>query len=233
MAHFINERKDIPAYVNQTLDHIRNRMHHPLTEFLTDNAKEYTSSTIQAVYRHHQVQHHLRAPHQPQENSIAERFNRTILNAVRSLPDTAGLHDTYWEDPGRHAIFKYNLMHHTAIDTFPYAKWYGRILAIQKFLIFGQLGSIPKYAPKKKLEERGDPARYMYAKPLTHVVVLNLRNQQYQTIRVCDFHPYSNETDPTYRSNMAYKTRSLQRKRIPEIIRIDTPHPANLRQARD
>lgn len=132
MAHFIKEQKDIPAYVSQTLDYIRNRMHHPVTDFQTDNAKEYTSSIIQAIYRDDQVQHHLRTPHQSQQNCIAERFNGTIMNAVRSLLDTAGLADTYWEDAARDAIFKYNLIDHTAIDISQYAKWYGRIPAIQK-----------------------------------------------------------------------------------------------------
>lgn len=44
---------------------------------------------------------------------------------------------------------------------------------------FEQLGTIPLYAPKKKLKPRVDPVRYMFPTSLHHIVVLNLSTNHF------------------------------------------------------
>eukprot|EP00737_Agarophyton_chilense_P004491 gb/GEZJ01005685.1/.p1 GENE.gb/GEZJ01005685.1/~~gb/GEZJ01005685.1/.p1 ORF type:complete len:172 (-),score=9.74 gb/GEZJ01005685.1/:89-604(-) len=159
VAHFVRDRKDIPAYIDTTLQHIKNTMGPPLRNFCSDNANEYLSQQIQDIYHKHSVHHHLRTPHQPQENGIAERLNRTIMDSVRAILTTAGLDDTQWEDAARDTIFKYNLIHHTTPDTSPYQLWHNTKPQLTRLSTFGQLGTVPVFAPKKKLEPRADPTR--------------------------------------------------------------------------
>lgn len=177
LAYFIKDRKDIPTHVHAAITHILHRMRHPLSDLRSDNAKEYTSHTMQDIYRQYGITHHLRTPHQPQESGIAERLNRTIMEAVRALLHTAKLDDTHWEDAARDTIFKYNLMHHATTKTSPYQLWYKAQPAIKRLFTFGQLGTIPVYAPKKKLDSRAEPARYMYATSLTHVMILTFEQR--------------------------------------------------------
>eukprot|EP00178_Gracilaria_changii_P023027 TRINITY_DN68_c0_g1_i13.p1 TRINITY_DN68_c0_g1~~TRINITY_DN68_c0_g1_i13.p1 ORF type:complete len:1094 (-),score=78.92 TRINITY_DN68_c0_g1_i13:769-4050(-) len=232
IAHFVKHRKDIPTNIDRSLHHIQHRMRHPLHHFRTDNAKEYLSAHMQTIYDKYKVQHHTTTPHQPQENSIAERFNRTIMNSVRALLTTAQLGAEYWEDAAKDTIFKYNIMHHSAIDTSPYHMWHGSLPNLQRIFTFGQLGTVPVFSPKKKLEPRADPARYMYPTTLHHVVIINLRTNQYQQIRALDFHPYHKTKDPTQTSTNAYKARANTRAQTPTNITVHTPPPATLQQAR-
>ena len=231
-AHFLKDRKDMPEHINRTLHHIRQKKGHVLQHFRNDNAKEYLSSTMKSIYSRHHVTHHLRTPHQPQENSIAERINRTIMESARALLRTARLDERYWEDAARDTLFKYNLLHHDSINTSPYNKWHGTQPRMTRIYTFGQLGSIPIYAPKKKLESRADPARYMYPTSLHTIVVVNLRTQQYQQIRAVDFHPYQKEQDPTTTTTIAFKTKTQYTPPIPKHIDTNTPPPTTLRQAR-
>lgn len=113
------------------------KIKHPLTDFRSDNAKEYLLGRMKQIYQDHHLTHHLHTPHQPQENCIAERFNRTVVGSVHTLLDTTGLDNRHWEDAARDPIFKYNLLHHSAINTSPYHMWQNAIPTLQRPFTFG------------------------------------------------------------------------------------------------
>ena len=50
----------------------------------TDNGKEYTSNAFEAYLRQHGIAHQTTVPYNPQQNGVAERMNRTIMNMVRN-----------------------------------------------------------------------------------------------------------------------------------------------------
>ena len=52
---------------------------------LTDNGKEYTSNAFEAYVRQHGIAHQTNVPYNPQQNGVADRMNRTIMNMVRSM----------------------------------------------------------------------------------------------------------------------------------------------------
>lgn len=52
----------------------------------TDNGTEYTSHKFENYLRNHGIQHELTVPYTPQQNGIAERMNRTIIEAARCMP---------------------------------------------------------------------------------------------------------------------------------------------------
>ena len=79
---------------------------------------------------------------------------------------------------------------------------------MKRIFTFGQLGTMPVYAPKRKLEARADPARDMYPTSCDHVVVISLRTQQHQQIRAIDFQPYHNEQDPATTSTVKFKAKA-------------------------
>eukprot|EP00737_Agarophyton_chilense_P000081 gb/GEZJ01000098.1/.p1 GENE.gb/GEZJ01000098.1/~~gb/GEZJ01000098.1/.p1 ORF type:complete len:345 (-),score=17.43 gb/GEZJ01000098.1/:7035-8069(-) len=143
IAHFVKDRKDISTHISATLHHLKHKMQHPLTDIRSDNAKEYTIAAMQDIYTEHSLQHHLSTPHQPQENSIAERLNITIMKSARALLSTAQLHHTYWEDAARDTVFKYNLLHHATTETSSYQLWYGQTPQLKYIYTFGELGTIP------------------------------------------------------------------------------------------
>ena len=123
LAHFIKNRRDIPNYVHAAITHMKHRMKQPLCELRIYNANEYTSHIMKQIYDKYGIIHHLRNPHQPQKNGIAERLNCTIIESVRALLYTSKLDDMYWVDAARDTIFKYNLMHHARINISPYRLW--------------------------------------------------------------------------------------------------------------
>ena len=57
----------------------------------TDNGGEYTSAEFTMYLKKEGVHHEFTVPKTPQQNGVAERMNRTLVEAVRSMLSDAQL----------------------------------------------------------------------------------------------------------------------------------------------
>ena len=62
-----------------------------LKVFRTDNGGEFTSGEFEEYLQHEGVKHELTVPKCPQQNGVAERLNRTLVEMVRSMLSGASL----------------------------------------------------------------------------------------------------------------------------------------------
>jgi len=62
----------------------------------SDNGGEYLSKRFAEFRELHGVQHQTTTPHTPQQNGVAERYNRTLMDMVRSMLSGAGLKKQFW-----------------------------------------------------------------------------------------------------------------------------------------
>ncbi|XP_072076528.1 uncharacterized protein [Arachis hypogaea] len=62
----------------------------------TDRGGEFTSNEFKAFYENHGIQRPLTVPRSPQQNRVAERKNRTILNMVRMMLKSKSLPKELW-----------------------------------------------------------------------------------------------------------------------------------------
>ena len=53
--------------------------------FRTDNGREYTSTEFETYLKKEGVRHELTVAKTPQQNGVAERMNRTLVEIVRSM----------------------------------------------------------------------------------------------------------------------------------------------------
>ena len=78
-------------------------------------------------------------PHTPEQNGVAERMNRTLMESARSMLAHAGLPHCYWAEAVSTAAY---LKNHTATTAFekvatPCERWYGRKPNISNLRVFG------------------------------------------------------------------------------------------------
>ena len=64
----------------------------------TDNGGEFTSTQFQDYLRSKGVRHELTVPKTPQQNGVAERMNRTLVEMVRSMIADAKLPKKFWAE---------------------------------------------------------------------------------------------------------------------------------------
>ncbi|CAI7886877.1 unnamed protein product [Closterium sp. NIES-54] len=69
---------------------------HKVKVIRTDNGGEFIGADFEAVLKKKGIQHQLTVPYNPQQNGVAERFNRTLQEGARTLLGRAGLPDPFW-----------------------------------------------------------------------------------------------------------------------------------------
>lgn len=64
---------------------VKNEIQQNIGTLRIDNEGEYTSKSFEQYLRDNGIKHQTIIPYNPQQNGVAERMNRTLLNMVRSM----------------------------------------------------------------------------------------------------------------------------------------------------
>ena len=126
----------------------------------TDNGGEYINNKFKEYLINHGITQQTSAAYTPEQNGLAERINRTILNKVRALIYHANLPKYLWGEAVLAATYLYNRTPHSSLNyKTPYEVKYNRKPDISNIRTFG---SICYYKNKqtglKKLDAKANKA---------------------------------------------------------------------------
>ncbi|KAG8480835.1 hypothetical protein CXB51_025306 [Gossypium anomalum] len=119
----------------------------------TDNGLEFCSDEFNRLCKSEGIVRHLTVRHTPQQNGVAERMNRTIMEKVRCMLSNANLPKSFWAEAASTACFLINRSPSVAIEKkTPQEVWSGNPAIYSDLKIFG----CPAYAHVNngKLEPR-------------------------------------------------------------------------------
>ncbi|KAL2243544.1 UNVERIFIED_CONTAM: Retrovirus-related Pol polyprotein from transposon TNT 1-94 [Sesamum indicum] len=75
---------------------VENQTGYKLKALRTDNGLEFCNKQFTELCEKFGIKRHKTTPYTPQQNGVAERMNRTLLNKVRCLLISSGLPKTFW-----------------------------------------------------------------------------------------------------------------------------------------
>ena len=82
----------------------------------TDNGGEYTSTEFITYLKNEGIRHELTVPKTPEQNGVAERMNRTVVETVRSMLSEAKLPHKFWAEAVSTAVYLRNRSPTNAVD---------------------------------------------------------------------------------------------------------------------
>lgn len=144
-------------------------------------------------------------PYSPQENGIAERLNRTLLNGARCIIATAQIQEAYWPFAVTDIVFKQGLLPHSPTRKCPFSEWTRTNVQLPRMFTLGQMGHMPKLPLGTKLKTRAVPVRYMGMADLRRATV-QLSDGTLKQCRRRDFHRIRTASDTTANKNIAFRT---------------------------
>ncbi|CAI7765388.1 unnamed protein product [Closterium sp. NIES-53] len=123
---------------------------HKVKVIRTNNGGEFIGADFEAALKKKGIQHQLTVPYNPQQNGVAERFNRTLQEGARTLLGCVGLPDPFWVTALRQVALVKNRVLATVGDKHwvPYTKWYGSAPAVIKLRAYGCM--VVFHVPKEK-----------------------------------------------------------------------------------
>ena len=117
----------------------------------TDNGGEFTSKSFTAHLKACGIRHELTVPKTPEQNGVAERLNRTLVETTRAMLLDAKLPHKFWAEAISTAAYFRNRSPTSAVEgTTPRQAWYGQKPRVEHLRIFGCAAYV--HVPK---DERG------------------------------------------------------------------------------
>ena len=117
---------------------IKNHIEKKIKTFRSDNNGEFTSNESKELCKYLGIKRELNTPYNPQQNGVAERKNRMIMEATREM-----FHDHYlpmnlWEKASRTVVDVQNRTLHRVIENkTPKEAFSGKKPEVSHPIIFG------------------------------------------------------------------------------------------------
>ena len=108
----------------------------------TNRGREYLSDMFKGFCEEKGIVRHLTIPYTPQQNGVAERRNRTLLDMVRSMMAQANLPISFWGDALLSATYILNRVPSKSVSTTPYELWNSRKPLLDHLRPWGSAGYV-------------------------------------------------------------------------------------------
>lgn len=128
-----------------------------LTALGTDNCGEYLSHAFKEYLENHGIHHQLTIAYTPQQNGVAERMNRTLMDLIRSMLQTASLEKSFWAEALSTAVYIRNRVLSRSLPEHitPHHRWFHKPPNISHVRVFGcQCWYVVPKKDVKKLDPR-------------------------------------------------------------------------------
>lgn len=104
----------------------------------SDNGKEYCNKEFDQFLEQNGIARRLTAPHTPQQNGLAERKNRTLVEMARCMMRQANVPSTFWAEAVNTACYVRNRCVTKSLNgEIPYKFWKGKTPTVIYFRVFG------------------------------------------------------------------------------------------------
>jgi hypothetical protein len=133
---------------------IENLTNKKIKTLRTDNGGEYTSKEFVSFYKSTGIRRELTVPHNPQQNGVSERKNRSIEEIVKALLNDQGLSMFLWGEATMTTIYVKNISPHRILkDMTPEEAFSGKKPNVENLRIFGchVYSHIPKMTKRNNL----------------------------------------------------------------------------------
>lgn len=126
----------------------------------TDNGLEFLNENFNKMCQQARIQRHLTVPYTSQQNGLAERFNRTILERVRCMLANSELPKFFWGEAVNTTAYLINWSPSLAVNLkTPQEIWTGKPPSLKHLRVF----RCAAYAPIKqdKLDARSQKCIFL------------------------------------------------------------------------
>ncbi|UYV60193.1 hypothetical protein LAZ67_1000357 [Cordylochernes scorpioides] len=156
-VYFLKRKGDTLEKFKEWMKEAENQTGFSLKRIRTDNGLEFCSSPWDIFTKAHGIVHERTMVYTPEQNGVAERMNRTLLNLVRSTVNSCNLPTASWAELTNTAAYLRNRVtnRHNEEKT-PFELWFGKRPALQHLRAIGceTFVHVPKQRRNSKLQPR-------------------------------------------------------------------------------
>ncbi|KAK8921663.1 hypothetical protein KSP39_PZI019972 [Platanthera zijinensis] len=154
-AYSVKQKSDVLAKFEEFRAKVEKMTGKEIKRVRSDNGGEYIGA-FDAYCRRHGIVHERTIPRTPQQNGLAERMNRTIIEKIKCMISQAGIGKQFWAEAVQTAVHLINLSPSAPLNgDIPERVWSGKEVSYGHVRVFGC--KVHVHVPKEersKLDEK-------------------------------------------------------------------------------
>lgn len=152
---FLKKRSEMFERFHEFKTMVENRTGKRIKAIRSDNGTEYRSKRMEDFLKTEGIQHQLTIEYTPEQNGIAERFNRTLVEMARCMIIQSGLSHSFWAEAINTASYIRNRCPSQSLNgRTPHEVWTEKIPSLRYFQIFGSTAYMLNKAQKRKFDSK-------------------------------------------------------------------------------
>jgi transposase InsO family protein len=154
---FLHDKSKVQGIVKKFIRRAQNEFELKIKNVRSDNGSEFRNTNVEEFLDEEGIKHEFSAPYTPQQNSIVERKNRTLIEAARTMLDEYKTPDIFWAEAINTACHAINRLYiHKYLGKTPYEIITGNKPNVHYFRVFGcKCYILNKKAKKLKVCTKG------------------------------------------------------------------------------
>ena len=141
VAYFMKNKSEVAALLNEFKAFYENQWGERLKCIRSDNGKEFVNKKVNDICARSGIMHQRTVPYSPQQNGVAERMNRTVMEKARSMLHYKRIPTEWWAEAVCTAVYLINRSSNTSnLDVTSYEVGFKRKPEIGHLRVFGSHG---------------------------------------------------------------------------------------------
>jgi hypothetical protein len=154
-VYFLKSKDEVMEKFKQYVNQVE-KLGKRVKNLRSDNGGEYCSKAFDEYLKAKGITHQTTVPYCPEQNGIAERMNRTLVEAARSMMFHAGMPKEFWAEAIHTASYVHNRSPTSSLkEVTPYERMFGQKPDVSNLRVFGCIAfkHIPD-AKRRKLDKK-------------------------------------------------------------------------------
>ena len=140
-AYFLESKSQVFERFVEYKALMENQLNAKIKKIRTDNGREYVNKSFAQLCRKAGIVHQTTVPYSPQQNGMAERMNRTLVERARSMIHHSNIDAMWWAEAVNTAVYITNRVPCAADQTrTPLERCFGSKPDLSNLRVFGSKG---------------------------------------------------------------------------------------------
>jgi hypothetical protein len=148
--YFIKKKSEAASAFFKYKAMVENQLGKRIKCLRSDNGTEYLCNELESYLEKHGIKHEMTVAYTPEQNGVAERRNRTLVEMARCMMIQSQLSPSFWAEAISTANYLRNRCPSRSINgQTPHKLWTGKDFSVKHFQIFGTKGYRLDKTPNK------------------------------------------------------------------------------------
>lgn len=158
----LKHKSEVSDYIKIYIARVESRFQKGIVKFRCDNGSEFVNDSVKALFDAKGIEFECTITYTPENNGVAEKMNRTVLEKARCMLLGSSLRKTMWIEAVGTAVYLINRSPTKGIsdEVVPAQRWYGEKPDLSKLKVFGCVAFMlkPKAHITGKFDSRSERA---------------------------------------------------------------------------